>query len=235
MAMARVALSCSAAYANNGVTLEIHRGSAAAFVGPSGAGKTTAVNAIVGLLEPTRGRLCVDGQDIRDNPSGWQRQVGYIPQDIYLCDDTLRRNIAFSIADHSINEKNVTAAVTSAQVQGLVDALPAGLDTVVGERGMRLSGGQRQQIAIARALYHDPQVLVMDEATSSLDNETERHIMQAIERLCGDRTIIIIAHRLATVRHCDRFFLLENGRLEAFGNYGELLRTSQSFCAAATA
>lgn len=212
-----------------GISMKIPQGSAVAFVGPSGAGKTTVVSLILGLLEPVGGAIRVDGLDIRENLRAWQRQIGYIPQEIYLSDDTIRRNIAFGLPDSEIVDENIAAAVTSAQLQGLIDSLPNGLDTVTGERGIRLSGGQRQRIGIARALYHHPQVLVMDEATSHLDNETERYIMEAIERLRGARTLIIIAHRLSTVHQCDRLFFLKGGQLDAEGTYPELLRTSRGF------
>ena len=218
-----------------GLTLEIPRGSAAAFVGPSGAGKTTAVNAILGLLTPTGGAVCVDEADISKNLTGWQRQIGYIPQDIFLSDATIRENVAFGLGDDQIDEEAVEQAVESAQLGRLLGRLPDGLDTMVGERGVRLSGGQRQRIGIARALYHNPQVLVMDEATSDLDNETERYIMEAVERLRGDRTLIIIAHRLSTVKSCDRLFFLKEGRLDAVGTYDELFRESAGFQAMAAA
>ncbi len=222
-------------WALQGITLEIPRGSAVAFVGPSGAGKTTAVNALLGLLDPTHGRICVDGTDLREHLEGWQRQIGYIPQDIYLSDATIRENVAFGLKGEDIDEEAVRRAVRSAQLDDLLGRLPEGLDTVVGERGVRLSGGQKQRIGIARALYHNPQVLVMDEATSDLDNQTERYLMEAIERLRGDRTLIMIAHRLTTVQGCDCLFFLKDGRLDAVGAYDELLHTSRGFQAMAAA
>jgi ATP-binding cassette, subfamily B, bacterial PglK len=212
-----------------GVTLTIPRGAAVAFVGPSGAGKTTIVDLVLGLLDPTHGRVLVDGRDIRENVRGWQAQVGYIPQHIYLTDDTLRRNVAFGRLDKEIDDAQVWASLEAAQLREFVESLPEGLDTIIGERGVRLSGGQRQRIGIARALYHRPAVIVMDEATSALDNETERLFVQALDRLQGEHTLIVIAHRLSTVRNCDTLYLLQNGELVAEGSYDELLATSRDF------
>jgi ATP-binding cassette, subfamily B, bacterial PglK len=203
-------------------------------VGSSGAGKTTIVDLILGLLEPQEGRILVDGVPIASHLRGWQREIGYIPQEIYLTDDTLRRNVAFGLADDEIDEAAVWTAITTAQLRTLAEELPEGLDTVIGERGVRLSGGQRQRIGIARALYHQPSVLVMDEATSALDNETERFVVEALERLRGQRTVIVIAHRLTTVRRCDRLFFLKGGRLIGEGSYEELLQSTQEFRAMAS-
>ena len=219
----------SSEQALNGISLEVPKGKAVAFVGPSGAGKTTIVDVLLGLLEPTKGEISVDGNNIFESISAWQRNIGYIPQFIYLSDDTLRRNIAFGLPDDQIEEKRVRKAVELAQLSGLASTLPEGLDTVIGERGARLSGGQRQRIGIARALYHDPQVLVMDEATSALDNITEQLIIDAIEALKGERTIIMIAHRLTTVMNCDTLFLMENGRITDQGTYSELLKRNKAF------
>ncbi len=212
-----------------GVDMEIGRGHAVGLVGPTGSGKTTAVDVILGLLTPTEGRVTVDGADIGGRERGWQRHVGYIPQDIYLSDATIRENIAFGIADEAIDDDAVWRAVDAAQVREFVERLPEGLNTFVGERGVRLSGGQRQRIGIARALYHDPDVLVMDEATSALDTETERYVMAAIEHLKGSRTLIIIAHRLSTVEACDRLYLLRDGEVEAAGTYAELNAGNEAF------
>lgn len=198
----------------NGVSLVILKGSAVALVGPSGAGKTTLVDVLLGLLQPTSGAVLVDGQDVHAHLRSWQRRIGYIPQVIYLSDDTLRRNVAFGVPDPDIDDEKVWKALESAQLAGLVRAWPDGLTAVVGERGVRLSGGQRQRIGIARALYHDPEVLVLDEATSSLDGATERDIMSAIEALAGNKTLIVIAHRLSTVERCDRTYWIRDGRFE---------------------
>lgn len=207
----------------NEVSFTIRRGSAVAFVGPSGSGKTTCADLLLGLLEPTHGVVRVDGRDIRENLASWQRLIGYIPQHIYLTDDSIRRNVAFGIADSDIDDLKVWRAIDAAQLRDLVEELPKGLDTPVGERGVRLSGGQRQRIGIARALYHDPAVLVMDEATSALDNRTEALVMETLERLRGERTIVAIAHRHTTVKRFDRVLLIREGRLAAQGAYQEVL------------
>ena len=196
-----------------GVSLTISRGSSVGFIGGSGAGKSTLVDIMLGLLTPDSGAVKVDGIDIRTNLRGWQDQIGYVPQSIFLTDDTLRRNVAFGLPSDQINEAGVWRAICAAQLTQFVEDLPKGLETLVGERGVRLSGGQRQRIGIARALYHDPSVLVLDEATSSLDTGTERSFMEAVRALQGDKTVIIVAHRPSTVEHCNRLFRVENGRI----------------------
>lgn len=207
------------------VSLTIPRGASIGIIGGSGAGKSTLVDIILGLLCPTSGKVTVDQIDIQSNLRGWQDQIGYVPQAIFLTDDTLRRNVAFGLSDDQINEDAVHRAIHSAQLEDFINTLPQGLDTHVGERGVRLSGGQRQRIGIARALYHDPAVLVLDEATSSLDTATERGVMEAIRAMHGDKTIIIVAHRLSTVEHCDRLYQLEQGRVAADGVPAEMLAT----------
>ena len=197
----------------SGVTLTVRRGESVGFVGPTGSGKTTLVDLVLGLLAPDEGRVTVDGVDIRGRERAWQRNVGYVPQDVYLTDDSIRRNVAFGIAEADIDDAAVWRAVDAAQAREFVDRLPEGLATLVGERGVRLSGGQRQRLGIARALYHDPAVLVLDEATSALDHETEAAVMDAVEHLRGERTILMIAHRLTTVEACDTVVLLRSGRL----------------------
>lgn len=213
----------------NQVSIEIPQGTSVGLIGSSGAGKTTLVDVILGLLQPTEGKVLVDGVDIQQGLRGWQNQIGYIPQSIYLCDDTLRGNIAFGIPEEETSEDQVWSAVQSAQLQELVQRLPQGLDTVVGERGVRLSGGQRQRVGIARALYHNPQVLVMDEATAALDNETEAGIMEAVEKLSGEKTLIMIAHRLTTVKNCDCLYLMEQGKVVDQGRYEELRDRNEKF------
>ena len=168
---------------------------------------------MLGLLTPSAGTILVNNSDIQNNLRGWQIQIGYVPQSIYLTDDSLRRNVAFGLADDKIDNKAVARAICSAQLEGFVGTLPSGIETVVGERGVRLSGGQRQRIGIARALYNDPSVLVLDEATSALDTETEQGVMDAITALRGTKTILIVAHRISTVEHCDRLFRLESGAM----------------------
>ena len=193
------------------VSLSIPKGSSVGFVGGSGAGKTTLVDVILGLLSPSEGTVTVDGVDIGSNLRGWQDRIGYVPQAIFLTDDTLRRNVALGLPEKQIDEPAVWRALESAQLDEFVRGLPQGLDTVVGERGVRLSGGQRQRIGISRALYHDPCVLVLDEATSSLDIATESGFMEAVRCLHGEKTILIVAHRLSTVAQCDSLYRLENG------------------------
>jgi len=184
---------------------------------------------ILGLLEPQEGEILVDDKNIFEHISAWQQNIGYIPQFIYLSDDTLRRNIAFGLPDSKIVEEKVQKAVELAQLGEMVMRLPEGLDTVVGERGTRLSGGQRQRVGIARALYNNPQVLVMDEATSALDNVTEQLIIEAIEALKGERTVIMIAHRLTTVMNCDVIFFMEDGKVVDQGSYKVLIQTNPRF------
>lgn len=193
------------------ISLIIPRGASVGFIGGSGAGKSTLVDIILGLLPPVAGVVKVDGIDIQTNLRGWQDNIGYVPQAIFLTDDTLRSNVAFGLPANQVNETDVWRAIKAAQLEQFVKDLPQGLDTIVGERGIRLSGGQRQRIGIARALYHDPQVLVLDEATSSLDAATEREVMDSVRALRGDKTIIIVAHRLSTVEHCDHLYRLERG------------------------
>jgi ABC-type multidrug transport system fused ATPase/permease subunit len=201
------------AHALDELTLEIQRGECVGIVGASGAGKSTLIDVLLGLLAPTSGKVRIDGKDIWDDVRGWQRQIGYVPQTIFLTDDTLRRNVAFGLPDEQIDDAAVWRSIRAAQLDRLVATLPLGLDTMLGERGVRLSGGERQRIGIARALYHDPSVLVLDEATSSLDNDTERGVMEAVSALHGTKTIIIVAHRLSTVEGCNRIYQLESGRV----------------------
>ena len=197
------------------ISLRIGKGESVGFVGPSGSGKSTLVDVVLGLLTPEAGHVLVDGADIQNDLRAWQDHIGYVPQSIYLTDDTLRRNVAFGLPDEEINEAAVVRAIRAAQLDEFVGSLPEGLNTVVGERGIRLSGGQRQRIGIARALYHDPSVLVLDEATSALDTATEQGVMEAVSALHGTKTILIVAHRLSTVAHCDRLYRLEQGRIAA--------------------
>jgi len=205
------------------LSLKIRRGEAIGFIGPSGAGKSTLVDILLGLLAPDSGALMLDGANVRDALRSWQEQIGYVPQSIFLTDDSLRRNVAFGLANDRIDETAVWRALELAQLDEFVRALPDALDTIVGERGVRLSGGQRQRIGIARALYHDPAVLVLDEATSSLDTRTEKDVMQAVRALKGNKTIVIVAHRYSTVEYCDRIYRLECGKVVEEGKPGEML------------
>ena len=208
----------------NGLFITIQKGKSVGFIGASGAGKSTLVDVILGLLTPNAGQVAVDGQDIQQNLRAWQNQIGYVPQSIYLTDDTLRRNVAFGLANEQIDDAAVQRAIQAAQLEEFAASLPDRLETLVGERGIRLSGGQRQRIGIARALYHDPAVLVLDEATSALDTDTERSVMQAVRALHGTKTILIVAHRLSTVEHCDRLYRLEQGRVAAEGSPDAMLQ-----------
>ena len=213
----------------SGIDVTIERGQSVGIIGPTGAGKSTLLDLLLGLIEPTSGRVLVDGRDIRTAPRAWQRQIGYVSQTPYLLDDSLRRNVAFGLPGDTIDEPRLREAVSAAQLDDVVVALPQGLDTTLGDRGARLSGGQRQRVAIARALYRDPAVLVLDEATAALDLETEREVTRAIESLQGRRTVIVVAHRLSTVRRCDRIIVLREGRVAAVGAYAELLATDPNF------
>jgi ABC-type multidrug transport system fused ATPase/permease subunit len=210
------------------ISILINKGEAVGFVGQSGSGKSTLIDILLGLLEPKSGSVRVNGLEIGDCKRSWQHIVGYIPQTIFLMDDSLRRNIAIGIADNEIDEVAIFEALKSAQLEDFVASLPEGLDTVVGERGVRLSGGQRQRIGMARAMYHQPSVLVLDEATSSLDTETEKGVMQAVQALQGDKTVIIVAHRLSTVEYCDRLYRLDAGRIVDEGTFDEVMNRSQS-------
>lgn len=196
-------------FSNAGLVIPKNR--SVAFIGPSGQGKTTMADIILGLLEPQEGHVTVDGTDIQKSMHAWQGKLGYIPQTISLLDATIRENILFGIPKEAVDEKRLKEALKEAQLKEFVDSLEEGLDTVIGEAGVRLSGGQRQRIGIARALYHNPEVLVLDEATSALDNDTEAAVMEAINYLAGSKTLLIIAHRLSTIQNCDLVYKIENG------------------------
>ncbi len=195
-----------------GAGFTIKKGESIALIGPSGAGKTTMADVILGLLKPQKGQILLDGKDVYEHPAAWAKIIGYVPQAVYLTDDTIRCNVAFGIDVKEIDEKRVWDALEEAQLADFVKSLPEGLETNVGERGVRLSGGQRQRIAIARALYDDPKILVLDEATSALDNETETAVMEAIDSLQGSKTMIIVAHRLSTIRNCNKIFEISGGK-----------------------
>ncbi len=206
------------------INMNIERGKSIGFIGQSGSGKTTFINLLIGLLEPQKGRIEVDGNNINTGIRSWQKQIGYIPQTIYLTDDTLRHNIAFGIEENEIDDAAIAHAVKSAQLEEFINELPEGLNTSVGERGVRISGGQRQRIGIARALYNYPSVLVMDEATSALDSQTENEIMKSIDILKSEKiTILIIAHRLSTLTNCDYIYKFEKGSIVSHGIPAEMI------------
>ena len=193
------------------VQLAIHKGEAVAFIGSSGAGKTTLSDIVLGLLQPNKGTVEMDGIDVYTIPMQWAHIVGYVPQSIFLMDDTVRNNIAFGLPAGMIDDKYIWDALEKAQLKDFVQNLPGGLDTIVGERGVKFSGGQRQRIAIARALYNKPEILILDEATAALDNETETAVMESIDALQGHITMIIVAHRLTTIRNCDKIYEIKDG------------------------
>ena len=196
----------------DGLNMVIPKGHAVGFVGASGAGKTTLADMILGLLPTETGAIKMDGVDIKSIPLTWSRTIGYVPQSVYLTDDTIRNNVAFGIEKEQIDDMLVWEALQQAQLKTFVESLPEGINTVVGERGIKFSGGQRQRVAIARALYYDPAILVLDEATSALDNETESAVMEAIESLQGHKTLIIVAHRLTTIKSCDEVYEIVDGK-----------------------
>ncbi len=199
-------------YVIKGLDMVIPKGYAVGFVGSSGAGKTTLADMILGLLPTETGAIKMDGVDIKTIPGTWSRTIGYVPQSVYLTDDTIRNNVAFGIDREQIDDALVWEALEQAQLKTFVESLPQGIDTIVGERGIKFSGGQRQRVAIARALYYDPAILVLDEATSALDNETESAVMEAIESLQGHKTLIIVAHRLTTIKSCDAVYEIADGK-----------------------
>jgi len=206
-------------------TFEINVGESVGIIGSSGSGKSTLIDIILGLLKPAEGSILVNGKDINESFESlrdWQNQIGYVNQSIYLTDDTLRKNIAFGIDENDIDEIAVLNAIKAAQLDEFINSLPEGLNTMVGERGVRLSGGQRQRIGIARALYHNPPVLVLDEATSALDQITEMGVIDSVKQL-KNKTIIIVAHRFSTIKHCDRIFKLSHGKLISEGTPEEIL------------
>jgi len=213
------------------INMAIESNTAVAFVGPTGAGKTTLVDIILGLLKPQEGAVLVDGMPLKEeNVKHWQRNFGYVPQNIYLSDDTITRNIAFGLPDSLIDFEAVKRSARIANIDDFInEELPGQYQTLVGERGVRLSGGQRQRIGIARALYHDPKVLVFDEATSALDGATEDTVLKALENTARLKTLIVIAHRVVTVKKCDQIYIINKGRIISSGSYNELLESDITF------
>ena len=213
------------------LSVKIFANTSVAFVGETGSGKTTIADIILGLLRPDAGRIIVDGIVITDeNIKNWQKNLGYIPQDIYLQDDTVTNNIAFGVNEKDIDMSAVIKASKIANIDSfIINDLPQGYNTIIGERGIRLSGGQRQRIGIARALYNDPEVLVLDEATSSLDGATEQSVFQEIRNIAGKKTLIMIAHRLTTVKDCDLIYVLKKGKVVGMGSFKELIISNKEF------
>jgi ABC-type multidrug transport system fused ATPase/permease subunit len=198
-------------------SFKISRGQTIGIVGQSGSGKSTLADIILGLFIPESGKILVDGLDIGNNLNTWQSLIGYVPQSIYLIDDSLKNNIALGVNENDIDEELILKSIISSQLLEFVKSLPEGLNTNMGDRGVKLSGGQRQRIGIARAIYNNPDILILDEATSALDSFTEAGVMESIYELNGERTILIIAHRLSTLKHCDKILELKNGKILKIG------------------
>ena len=212
-----------------GVDLIIKAGESVGIAGVTGSGKSTLLDLILGLLDPTEGRITVDGLDIHLCLKSWRNLIGYVPQQIYLMDDTLRRNIAFGVPDEAIDEARVWESVRMAQLEHFLGLLPQGLDSWLGERGVKISGGEKQRVAIARALYRRPELVIFDEATSALDRYTEKVLTEALNALHGEITMIVVAHRLSTLRHCDQVVFIHEGRIEAIGPLAELMEKNAAF------
>ena len=208
------------------LSVRIQRGESVGLIGSSGSGKTTLIDVLLGLLEPQSGKIEFNGLPLHENLQEWRCQVAYLPQQVFLIDNSLRCNVALGEEDSKIDEARIQEAIRQARLSELVEQLPQGVNTILGERGVRLSGGQRQRVALARAFYHGRSVLVMDEATSALDNETEKEIVNEIQRLKGQKTLIVIAHRLSTVQHCDRIYRLEQGKIVEKGSPDQVLKTA---------
>lgn len=206
------------------ISLKIKAGESIGIIGPSGSGKTTLLDTLLGLFDPQKGDIIFNKKNIKDDLTQWQSQVAYIPQQVFLVDGTLQQNITFGLDDFEVEEERLNKSLHQARLSDLVNELPEGVNTILGERGIRFSGGQRQRVALARAFYHGRNVIVMDEATSALDSETEREIVGEIERLKGTKTMIVIAHRLSTLKHCDRIYELKNGRVINEGSYDKIVR-----------
>ena len=208
----------------NNVNIDIKKGSIVGIIGRSGSGKSTLVDIILGLLDPAKGNIYVDDKNLNDFKKSWQKQIGYIPQDIYLLDDTIRNNIVFGIDEKNVDENSIKEVIKLAQLEKLVNSLPNKLETVVGNRGIKLSGGERQRIAIARAIYNKPLILILDEATSALDIDNENKILDEIYENKKDKTILIISHRNNTVKNCDMIYVMENGRIVDNGKFNDVMK-----------
>ena len=211
----------------NQISLEIRSGESIGLVGSSGSGKTTMVDVLLGLLKPYEGQIMFNGESMDTSLADWRQQVAYLPQQVFIIDNTLRCNVALGLSTDEIDDSRIEEALRKARLFEMVEQLPQGYDTILGERGVRLSGGQRQRVALARAFYHERSVLVMDEATSALDDETEQEIVEEIKLLKGQKTLVVIAHRLSTVQHCDRIYHIENGRIIKSGTPDQVLNVNK--------
>ena len=203
--------------------MTVKKGDFVGIIGETGSGKSTLINLLIGLLKPSEGKIEVDDLNINSNLPEWYKKIGYVPQSVYLTDDTIRKNIAFGLREDNIDDALIKVAVEKASLNKFLNELSNGLETIVGEKGIRLSGGQQQRIGIARALYRDPEILILDEATSSLDQLTEKKIMESIQFLKRKKTLIIITHRLATVKSCDKIFFIDKGKITKQGSPEEIL------------
>jgi ATP-binding cassette subfamily C protein len=208
----------------NDVTIEISKGTSVGIIGRSGAGKSTLVDIILGLLKPKSGEIIFDGENVDIKKNIWQTQIGYVPQNIYLLDDTIKNNIIFGINEDDIDELLLAEVIEMAQLKSLVNSLPDNINSIVGNRGAKLSGGERQRIGIARALYNEPKILVLDEATSSLDMDNENKILNEIYQNKKDKTLIIISHRNNTVKYCDSIYVMENGKVIDNGSFQKIMK-----------
>jgi ABC-type multidrug transport system fused ATPase/permease subunit len=232
---ARFAYAGGAGPVLRGVDLEIPRGSSLGIVGPTGAGKSTLLDLLLGLLAPDAGRITVDGVELAGRERAWQRQIGYVPQAVHLLDASVRRNVAFGVPEPEIDDARVREALALAQLADAVAALPQGAETRIGERGLRLSGGERARLALARALYRDPELLVLDVATAALDHASERAVARALEGLARRKPLVVVAHRATTVMGCDRIALLADGRVADQGSWAELAERHPELRPAASA
>jgi ATP-binding cassette subfamily C protein len=219
----------SAINAIDGISILIERGTSVGFVGPTGGGKSTLIDILIGLLDPSEGAVLIDDMDLHSAKSAWLHHLGVVPQSPFMLDTTIRRNIALGAKDDQINQERLAKAIAAAQLKEFIDGLPQGVDTNLGEHGVMLSGGQRQRVAIARALYCAPDVLILDEGTAALDNRTEANLMSALENLQGKCTLLMVAHRLSTIRNCDVIHVVQDGHIVASGKYDELMQRSDEF------
>ena len=211
------------------ISLEVKRGQRVGIIGKSGAGKSTLIDMMLGLIKPISGKIYVDNEELKNNIESWQKLIGYVPQDIYLLDDTIRNNIGFGLDTKDINQENILKSIKLAKLDEFINSFVDGLDTVIGERGIKLSGGQKQRIGIARALYNNPKILVLDEATSSLDYKNERQIMEEVYDASKQFTLIIVTHRHSSVFNCDIIYLIDKGRIIDKGKYKDLINVIFGF------